>query len=205
MVKLILSEIEDLASSGAYGGLRSLSAETCATILSVAVWLHQDFNWLGAGYELTQTERDTIDAMVSELEQEVMVNIPGLIIISMSTEYTPGTLECNGTVKQRVDYPELYAVTPPDLIIDPDNFRLPALWGTFLRGASIPFPQGTTGGENSVELLEENLPAISVVSDGAANFGAGTLANLRLAVDGGTPHENQPNYMNVRFEITTGQ
>ena len=73
MVKsLDLAQINDLADSGAYGGGRILSPTSAATILSAGVWLSDLQNWQGAGYDLTEDEIDEIEALVAELEYEVM-------------------------------------------------------------------------------------------------------------------------------------
>lgn len=206
MVRLILADIEDLAASGAYGGLRVISPKTSATVLSSAVWLRQLFNWIGAGYDLTEDEMDTIDELVSQLENDLMVGIPGQIITNMSKVNTPGTLYCNGQRYNRVDYPELYAVLPDALIVSVDVFEVPQMNSRFWRGDTVPNPQGSIGGQNSVELLEKHLPAITAVNPGGQpNVEIGTGFGLEFPVDGGTPHENQPNYMNVRFEIVTGR
>lgn len=80
MVKsLDLANINALADSGAYGGNRSLSPTTAATILCSALWMSDPENWQGAGYELTVDEIDEIEALVAELQYETMTEEEGTV------------------------------------------------------------------------------------------------------------------------------
>jgi len=68
---LNLANIVALADSGAYGGNRTLSANTAAIALSAGAWLSALENWEGAGYNLTANEIDVISSMVATLEYEL--------------------------------------------------------------------------------------------------------------------------------------
>ena len=65
-----LSVLLALADSGAYGGIRVLSANSAVLTLCAGVWLSELENWQGAGDALTQDEIDTIEEMVATLEFE---------------------------------------------------------------------------------------------------------------------------------------
>ncbi len=190
---------------GGYNGSAVLSDSTALLALVGLTVLGYEEEWLDwdDGYEIQEA--------LSLALYEVMTTMPatfavGQIITSVSTTQTPGTLICNGQRYNRVDYPELYAVLPGDLIIDADTFDVPQLNASYLRGYIIPEPIGSTGGENSVELLEKHLPAITAVNPGGQpNVEIGNGFGLEFPVDGGTPHNNQPKHVNVRFEIITGK
>lgn len=74
---LDLLVIKALADSGAYGGYRTLSANSAVTALCAGVWLSQLLNWKGAGFDLTADEKDEILAMVATLEHELMTDTGG--------------------------------------------------------------------------------------------------------------------------------
>lgn len=65
-------------------------------------------------------------------------------------------LICDGTVYDRVDYPDLYASLQAAYIIDADTFRVPDLIERFPMGAIIA---GGEGGVDSVTLTTTELPA----------------------------------------------
>lgn len=73
MAKLLnLPTIETLAASGAYGGYRLLSEETCALLLGYVTYAMNYNIWQGAGYVLTDNEKDTIDAMISQAVSDLL-------------------------------------------------------------------------------------------------------------------------------------
>ncbi|MCK5613839.1 hypothetical protein KAR91_68880 [Candidatus Pacearchaeota archaeon] len=61
-----------MADSGAYGGSRSLSANSAVMLLSAALWYQDTRNWEGAGYELTDDEIDQIATIVDLAQYEIM-------------------------------------------------------------------------------------------------------------------------------------
>lgn len=157
MVKLILQDIQSLALVGGYTGLAALSGESAALILSAAVWMHEYRNWVGLSYELTQGEEDYIDQMVSAMEYEVMQSAIGLVIPYASTTPPEGTLDCDGALYLRVDFPELYDVLDPAFIVDANSFNVPDCRNRFV-GNSTAQAKGTTGGQANQTLSSANMP-----------------------------------------------
>jgi hypothetical protein len=73
LVKLTLSEIQSLAASPDYGGRGFLQPSSAVLGLSWALYLSNLSNWQGAGYKLTDSEIDDIQAMVAQLEEDLML------------------------------------------------------------------------------------------------------------------------------------
>lgn len=225
--KLILSEIEGLAAGGAYAGTYTLSDETVALVLSwLALLFH--WNWIGAGYSLTQAEIDTIDDMIAEALTELMepVEANGMLIGAI-IPYAGDTLPddylwCDGAEHHEVDYPDLYAALDSAFIVDGDHFVTPDMAANTPVGAGIGygivFDVGDTGGERIVTLTEAELPKHT---HGVPQYDPGqpvgddlyrlTYHSTRTTVqetdDGGFPekaHENMPPYLIVNYIIYAG-
>lgn len=73
MDKLILADIQALAASPDYGGQGLITSASAALGLSAAAFLSNLDLWQGAGYELTQGEVDDIEAMIAQLENDLML------------------------------------------------------------------------------------------------------------------------------------
>lgn len=104
--KFNLPTLQSLADSGAYGGIRILSADSSILMLSTGVWLSELDNWRGAGYQLTQAEIDTIEEIVATLESDTMTDaedeVSDIVLIKeivLSSDASSVTLEDFG------DYP----------------------------------------------------------------------------------------------------
>lgn len=77
-------------------------------------------------------------------------------------------LLCDGSIYERVDYPDLYAVIDPAFIIDADTFAVPDLLDRFtLNGTGI----GDSGGESSHVLTVAELPAHTHLYDNPTGTG----------------------------------
>ena len=158
MVKLVLPEQLFLANEGGYTGLAALSNGSALLILSAAVWMHQYFNWIGVGADLTQAEMDEIDEIVSTMEAEVMASALGMIMPFATGSLPSYALPCDGSIHNRVDFPELYAVLDPVFIIDADTFITPDMTDRVNAGAGGLLAQGQTGGSTQFTLNVGNLP-----------------------------------------------
>jgi len=64
-------------------------------------------------------------------------------------------LVCDGSIYQRVDYPDLYAVIHANYIIDADTFAVPDLMDRFALGDVAP---GNEAGQSEVTLTVSELP-----------------------------------------------
>lgn len=73
MVKpLSLPIIRELSTDTPYGGYRSLDSMSAATLLSIVPWLDDLNNWEGDGYSLTESEIDEIQAVVAEINDNLL-------------------------------------------------------------------------------------------------------------------------------------
>jgi microcystin-dependent protein len=73
-------------------------------------------------------------------------------------------LACDGSIYNRVDYPELYSVLDSAFIIDADSFHVPDLQGRVPIGAGSggglsSYAIGDTGGEESHTLVSGEMPS----------------------------------------------
>ena len=78
---LKLPEIETLSASGAYGGQRSLSSDTCVSLLSALAWMNQAYAWQGSSGDVTDAEWDDIQALTAQAEYELTTEA------SVTTDY----------------------------------------------------------------------------------------------------------------------
>lgn len=78
-----------------------------------------------------------VDAMYAVLASwsECFVVGLGTILPVVTATLDAGLLACDGSTYQRVDYPDLYDVLHPSLIVDADSFRVPDLRGRVPVGA----------------------------------------------------------------------
>lgn len=126
-MKISLPAIIELAGDGGYSGFAALSNDSAALALSVCTFLHQTWNWSGAGWELTDDEKDDIDALVSKLEQELMLSAVGVIMPYVGLSVPSWALLCDGSEKLAVDYPELWDLMKFEWQASVDSFYLPDL------------------------------------------------------------------------------
>lgn len=118
-------------------------------------------------------------------------------------------LVCDGSVYNRVDYPDLYAVINPAFIIDADTFAVPDAADRFIFiGAGI----GDVGGESAVTLTIAEMPAHDHFEqdpgsvNAQAGAGAVALADPGLpsttgSTGGGGAHNNMPPYITLTAVI----
>lgn len=222
--ELILSEIEDLADSGAYAGTYTLSDESVALVLS---WLALLFhgNWKGVGYSLTPSETDTIDTMVAECLNELMEPAEGNgmelgMIMAFAGETIPdGWLLCDGALHDTDDYPELYDAIDDVFHVDSYFFNLPDLTaravvgdGDYVGGS---YAVGDVGGAPVVTLTEAEMPAHThdIVKRNTPLFGgsyartaqaSGATAQPTTSTGGDEAHENMPPFLILQWIIYAG-
>ncbi len=208
----------------------SLSPESQAIFLYVSGLLEsREFYIEGYTDEITDAEWDALDAMQAKASEEIMTGLTGEIVPTVTQVLKPGLLLCDGSVYQRVDYPDLYAAIDAIFIIDADRFHVPNIpaMTTLVSGVI-----GVTGGESEHTLTEAEIPAHShsVNDTGHAHSEVSaipTIINGGLeapapaatptpaitglaftgvsinATGGNQPHTNMPPYFGVRFAIRT--
>lgn len=148
------------------------------------------------------------------------------VIVPVYTELVPTTmLLCDGTVYNRVDYPELWELLPSGGK-SATAFTVPDLREKFLLGASNDYLVSSVGGAFDVTLTALEMPshshgnlphshaegiavpAVGEIGPGVpfpyAIAGAGSTAPSTITIQdagGDQPHENMPPYYALRFCI----
>jgi microcystin-dependent protein len=212
-----VQDFEATLAEGGYGGLRRLSP--AAELLLASVNIYDYFVWSNNnGQPLTEEQRETIDLRNAEAQYELITeetDMPIGSVIPIAVTTVPSyALVCDGTVYQRVDYPDLYAILSPLFIIDADSFRVPDLFDRFIRGnASVDATIGTPGGTNQVTIAEFNLPAhthfysqasgvpITTTPGPVPAQSFGSLIQSTGSTGGGAPLITRPRNMLLRYII----
>lgn len=115
--------------------------------------------WVTGGETTPEEAAAIFEAIVEGI---TVLDIIGTIVPHVLNTIPPYALPCDNATYLRVDWPELYAVLPPALIVDADHFKTPELInGRFPRGGTLFSGYGTKGGANSVVLTTANMPAHS--------------------------------------------
>lgn len=140
--------------------ITALSAESVFFIMACSNWYRSRYLWTYGANDVTNEQWDAIDSMLSDTENALMQNLVGMIIPNVwaSIASLP-VLDCDGTQYARADYPALYDALASAYIVDPDYFVVPDLRDTFMRGASITNPIGTTGGSDTHTLTVSEIPS----------------------------------------------
>lgn len=123
--------------------------------------------WLGAGDDLTDAEKDDIDAAVSAAIEDVMTNmmIGAIVPIPFLVEPDWGIF-CLGQTVLRADYPELWEVYPAGGKT-PTTLTVPHISGLAIIGSGTSpltgtnYPPYTVAGQERVTLTENEMPAHS--------------------------------------------
>lgn len=137
------------------------------------------------------------------------------VIVPVYLETLPTTmLLCDGSVYNKVDYPQLWELLPL-ASKDATSFTLPDLRSKFLLGASVDYLAGSSGGEADVTLTVAEMPShthsyflptfnIDVESVGVPDptgVGQPALSQSTGSQGGDQPHNNMPPYFAVRYAI----
>lgn len=139
-MRLTYGEIEELADSDAYGGLRELSGSTCAFLLcALATFTENKWNWSDSA-----DNWDDIQALVSAATNEIMQlvengngveEMPIAVIADQKTLGTDGGTFTAGAMRVRDLNTELS--DPENIVAVADNKFTP-IAGTYLILASAP-------------------------------------------------------------------
>ncbi len=160
---------------------------------------------------------DTVDIW-SEIHDKFSQGIFCMIgaIVPILNDSTPSNMIlCDGSTFLKSDYPELYAVLPAALIIDPNTGQLPDLRDSFLIGASASILEHSIGGESEHTLTVSELAShnhlydkptfnIDVESIGIPDpLGVGNppIPTLTSSTGSGDAHNNMPPYYALKYAV----
>jgi len=150
------------------------------------------------------------EALLSRKEFSMLGTIQAVIRETLDTSM----LLCDGTVYNKVDYPELWEVWP-SAMKDVSTLTLPDLRNLFLVGATLDYSLSDTGGEAEVTLDESQMPThshtyqlptfnIDVESVGVPDptgVGQPALPTSTSSAGGGQAHNNLPPYYAVVYAV----
>lgn len=127
--------------------------------------LTKSYNWQKFGIETADQAASLMSDMFYDYLESNVCMI-GAVFPYTTVNPPNGCLPCDGTVFNRVDYPNLYANLDPVLIIDADTFRTPDLRGRVVVGAGggsglTPRSVGDTFGEEQHQLTVGELASHS--------------------------------------------
>lgn len=140
--------------TGHFVFLDAWSANACLSILEQASPL---WNWMNDQNPLTPSEIDDLEAKLAEVQYQLMTPLTGLIMPICTAGIPAGMLLCDGTIYQRVDYPNLYAAIDLAYIIDADQFMVPDLRDRFVMSSGPLHPDGSTGGSSTHTMTIDEL------------------------------------------------
>lgn len=222
MAVLSLADIQSLAADGGYGSVKQLSQVSLALLLS-AIELYGNLeSWADDPDELTDAQRDEIEAIVAtataELMREVAMTLPiGTIFAwpsNITTTWPQGALRCDNTTHDRADYPLLYDLLDPAFHVSATQFRTPNLRYRFVRGIPANGAVGFEGGRDTVTLDIDEIPAHThqyfknAGGFQSAQVGGGVVTPLQPeifantgAVGGNRSHENRPPFLHLVYLI----
>lgn len=190
-----------------------ISPTTQFLALDALGYMHDRWRWLA----MNDADWDDTDSAVSEAEREFMTGLAGMIFPVVTAEPPAGTLACDGSVYDRVDYPALYAVLDAVFIIDADSFFVPDLRDLTIVGAGGFYDPGDEFGQAEHTLTEAEIPPhshtyvpptinIDVEAPGvpdpvAAGIGIPTSTG---STGGGGAHNNLQPSLALLYVIVTG-
>lgn len=150
-------EMQNLANSGGYGGMATLSPLSAAILLSALPYINKYYLWTNTTGDLSNTDKDDLDNAIAQTIFEIEIGMIGVVLPFASTLVPAGCLLCDGTQYARVDYPELWAALDTAFIDDADYFTVPNLSDKFIYGTGANNP-GDVGGNSAITLGIGDLP-----------------------------------------------
>ena len=189
-----------------------------AAVNEVLAWLTDPAHWIDSGGLSPDETAWLVAEGFDDYLEGAMCKIGAIIPVATVDPPAWGLL-CDGSIHQRIDWPELYEVLHPVLIIDVDSFRTPDLRGRVMlqagQGAGLPdIPLGTMAGEVSHTLTEAEMPthAHDYVQGTPLQLPVGELVPVTVAstppqiltttpAGSGQPHNNMQPFVAVNYYL----
>lgn len=160
-------------------------------------------------------------AAVTDAMLEVVLAWYDTMLIGMVTQFLTlppsGWLLLDGTTYDKDDYPELHAGLPSSLKTS-TQFTLPDMTDSFMAGVQTVSGSGATGGNNSYQLTEGQLPAhthtytppvadVDLEAPGAPDILAARLGTPTAtgSTGDGDAIDNRPDFVTAQFAIYAGR
>lgn len=182
-----------------------------AAVSGALVDLTYPYNWEAQGAATPDETAQAMSVMYQRFTQEIWSMI-GAIVPCVTASTPVGCLECDGATYDGVDYPDLYAVIDAAWKGAGTVFVVPDLRGKFPLGMSVGHAMAGSGGQESVALVESEIPG-HTHSTGNSLTGAALMPgegpvlvpNPLPASTGSTggngSHENMPPFVAVRYVL----
>lgn len=136
-------------------------------------------------------------------------------IVPLLNDVVPNTmLLCDGSTFLEADYPELYAVLPAALQLDPDTGQLPDLRDSFILAAGTSHAEHTTGGAEDHTLTTSEMPSHAhnydkfttlIIPTGVtfpnSRVVPATVPTPTSSTGSGDAHNNMPPYYALKYAV----
>jgi len=141
--------------------------------------------------EITDDQWADIFELVGDTWKDLMDADVGKIFPFATADPPHNTLECDGSVYNRVDFPLLYASLDSFFIIDADTFQVPDIQSRKIIGAGTgsglsAYGVGDTGGEEAHTLITAEMPSHSHTDVGHTHV-EGNAAPTAITIGAGVP------------------
>lgn len=174
--------------------------------------LAKAWNWELFGTVTPDEIATAMLAMYEAYEESAIVCMIGAIVAWPSQAIPDNCLLCDGSQYLRTDYPDLYAVLDSAFIVDADNFVVPDLSDRVIRHPSNIANINSNGGQDSVTLTGNELPAHShaevTATPVAITIGAGVPAPSAIPGVGitgnaglGLAFDIKPRFLNLPYVV----
>jgi len=219
------AQIQSNALSGKR--LTALSDLSAVLILSLSEFYRPSYRWDVLGEIPSDSEWNDIEHAISEMENEIMKGMIGMLIPHVLGTLTGlEVLLCDGSTYLRVDYPELYEAIHVNYQVDADTFTVPNLRGKFPLGENDDLVLSSEGGsfEETLDIIHMPVhshsnaphnhseiiavPALADLGTGvpvpSAVVSAGLTGLSAISIDtagDGQPHNNMPPYSVIAWCI----
>jgi microcystin-dependent protein len=135
-------------------GTRFFSGSSIALLLDASALLLDRYRWSAADNQ----DWDAIEAAIAQAQGEIMTNPMIGVVLWRAGGIQANELMCDGTIYNRVDYPDLYDALDIEFIVDSDTFAVPDLVHKAAVGEGDGWQVGDTGGNETVTLTVDQMP-----------------------------------------------